>query len=111
MNIGRLRKRVSFQRVDTTTDALGNVTANTWSTFLTVSGEFTPMRMVERDEAGRMEASVRGKLRVRSTTDTRAVTEANRVNIGGEPYQIRGIVNPDQRRCYLEMSVERGVAT
>lgn len=105
------QRKVQFQRLAAAPDDLGNVTDGTWSPFLTVWGEYRPERSTERLEAARTEASVAGVLIVRSSSDTRAVTEADRVVIRGVAHNIRGIVNPDQMDRYLHMRVERGVAT
>jgi len=109
--IGQLRDRVSFHRLDATTDAYGNVTSGySGAAFLTVWGAFRPERGRERIEGGRLEASHAGVLTVRSSSDTRAVTTADQARIDGVEYQIRTIANPDRRGRFLEMTVERGVA-
>jgi SPP1 family predicted phage head-tail adaptor len=110
MPAGRLNKRVEFQRESSTDDG-GGGTVTTWATFLTVWGGFFPQRTSEKIEAGRIEAAVAGRLTVRSTSDSRAVTTANRVLIDDVPYNVHSIVNQDQRDKYLDMLIERGVAT
>ncbi len=110
MSIGQLRDRVAFHRLDSTADDYGNVSSGYSATaFLTVWGGFKPERGRERLEAGRLEASHAGVLTVRSSSDTRGVTEADQVRIDGVAYQIRTIANPDRRGRFLEMTVERGV--
>lgn len=114
-NAGMLRDRVTFERLNDGTDDLGNVSDGTWSEIggagqSTVWGGFRPERSGERLEAGRTESSVMGTLTVRSSTVTRSITEADRVQIDSVAYDIRGITNPDRRNKYLEMTVERGVA-
>jgi SPP1 family predicted phage head-tail adaptor len=110
MPAGRLNKRVAFQRAVKVADGGGGSTT-TWETFLTVWGGFFPERTRERLEAGRLESAVAGRLTVRSSDDTRALTTAHRVVIDGYAHQIHAIVNPDQRDKYLDLTVERGVAT
>lgn len=109
MAAGPLRDRVTFQREVRTTDAGGGA-ATIWQNDLTVWGGFRPERGRERLEAGRLESAVAGVLRVRSSTDTGAITAANRVLIRGEQYQIRTADNPDRKNQYIEFVVERGVA-
>lgn len=106
---GALNKRVIFQLATEVADG-GGGNALTWADALTVWGQFLPERGRERLEAGRLEASVAGLLRVRSSAASRAVTERYRVQIDSVPYQIRSISNPDQRNVMLEMLVERGGA-
>lgn len=105
-----MRHRATFQRESAGADAFGNVTQGTWATLTEVWAKFTPERSRERLEAGRMESAVSGTLTVRSTATTRGITEADRVVFRSETYNIRAIINPDQRGRFLEMAVERGVA-
>lgn len=108
--IGKLRDRVTFERQAAGSDDFGNTATGTWATFTEVYGGFAPESVSERLEAGRLEAAVAGRLMVRSTAKTRAITEADRVVIDGTTYNIRSIVNRDRRNYMLEMTVERGVA-
>lgn len=110
MTAGPLRKRVVFERQTVTSDGGGGGSV-TWSTLLTAWGGFAPQRGRERINNGRLAESVAGVLTVRSSSDSRGVTSADRVKIDGVPYQIHSITNPDQRNQYLEMTVERGAAT
>lgn len=107
---GALRQRVTFQTETEMPDGGGGYERG-WSDVITVWGSLQPERGRERLQADRLQASLGGVLRVRSSTETRAITEAHRVLIDGVPYQIRSIANPDQKNRYLEMTVERGVAT
>lgn len=110
MRAGRLRKRVTFQ-AETRVDDGGGGSSRGWGDDLEVWGEFQPQRGREQLEAGRLEVALAGVLRVRSSSETRAITEKHSVVIDGERFQIRTIANPDGRNTMLEMTVERGVAT
>ncbi|WP_119270860.1 phage head closure protein [Taklimakanibacter deserti] len=107
---GTLNKRVTFQHELRTPDGGGGF-AREWSEIATVWGGFSPERGSERLEAGRLEGSLFGVLRVRSSPTTRTVKVADRVKIDGVDHQIRSISNPDQRNRMLDILVERGVAT
>ncbi len=107
---GGLRDRVSFQAEQQTPDGGGGY-ALAWAHVITVWGELRLERGREKVEAGRLEAADGGVLRVRSSIATRAITEANRVLINSEPYQIKTIANPDRKNQWLEMVVMKGVAT
>ena len=112
MRAGMLRDRVAFQRLDTTPDAYGNPSGGTFTTFLTVAGQLIPERGRERVDAGRLESAAGATLEVRSSSDTRGVTPADRVLINGTTvYNIREIDNPDRRNRRLVMVLEKGVAT
>lgn len=110
MPAGSLNKRVAFQQRIDAPDGGGGKTSS-WQTVLTVWGGFRPQRGRERLEAGRLSSAVAGVLTVRSSNDTRQITEVHRVMIDNVPYQVQAIINPDQRYKYLEMTVERGVPT
>lgn len=110
MGAGQLRKRVTFEEPVAIADGAGGH-ATEWMWPLTVWGAIMPERGRERLQAGRLESPVAGILRIRSSSQVRTITEAHRATIDGVPYQIRSIVNPDSRGKYLDMVVERGVAT
>lgn len=107
---GRMNKRVVFERKTHVDDGGGGGTT-TWSTLTTVAAAFFPERGRERLEAGRLEAAVAGVLRIRWSNTAKDITENDRVKIDSVPYQIRAIMQPDQKRRQIEMLVERGVAS
>lgn len=112
--IGRLRDRVTFQVEANVADG-GGGSELSWTDVVTVWGQFMPERGREQVDGGRLEASLRGVLRVRASSDTEAITTEHRVQIDSVPYNIRSISNPDRRDRFLEMVIEqggsRGVAT
>lgn len=110
MPAGQFRHRVTFQAETETPDSGGGYSL-AWSDVTTVWGGFKPERGSERVKAGRLEATLGGVLTVRSSTVTRTITEAHRVLINGDAYNIHAIANPDGRNKYLELSVVKGVAT
>lgn len=107
---GRMRDRVTFQRFSRTSDGGGGYTQS-WTDIVTVWGQLDLERGRERVAADRVESDLAGILRVRSSTEVEAVTTADRVSVLGEYYQIRSIANVDRKADYIEMVVERGVAT
>lgn len=109
ISAGKLNKRVTFQTKMRAPDGGGGF-AETWGGDIEVWGQFVPERGQERLEAGRLEASLAGVLRVRYSSDIAVVTEAWSVLIDGVRHQIRSIANPDQKTRIVEMTVERGVA-
>ena len=110
LSAGEYRDRLEFQRLDTTADALGNVSSGAWIKLFHDRGHFIPERSSERLSAGRLESAVSGSLMVRASTITRGVTNADRVLINDEPYNIRAIVRNDRLARELDITVERGVA-
>ncbi len=110
MGAGRLRDRCAFQKEQNTADGAGG-NATTWQTQFTVSGQMIHGATREDREAGRLEASAKWRLKVRSSTDTRTVTAEWRVLIKGVPYQIRSLgINRDRRDRWLWFDLEEGVA-
>lgn len=110
MRAGRLNKRVTFQREVQVSDTAGGF-AKSWQDLITVWSAFILDRGNEGVSNDRTRAAQTGKLQVRSSSDSRVITPADRVIISGEAYQIRSIINPDQRNKMLELVVEGGVAT
>lgn len=110
MGAGRLRKRVTFEKEVRTPDGGGGYSLD-WRPEMTVWGGLQVERGRERVEAGRLNAAIGAVLTIRSSRDARALSPANRVIIDEETWNIRSITNPDSRNKYLELVVEKGVAT
>ena len=107
---GALNKRVTFQRERQTADGAGGYSL-AWQDYLTVWARYTPERGREVIQADRLASTAMALLVVRSSTDTRQLTAADRVLVDKVPHQIRAIANPDQQNRFLEMVLEQGVAT
>ena len=113
---GLLRQsRVRFESQDAANDDYGNVLAATWTAITTVSGYCSMKPGTEAVAAGRLEAAKTAMLKVRRSTTTAALTEADRAAFVSGPFagrtaQIRSIVQSEDFR-ELHMVVEFGVAT
>ncbi|PLW76807.1 phage head closure protein [Cohaesibacter celericrescens] len=107
MRAGNLNKRVTFLEPLHTINASGG-RVEVWGDDLTVWGGFRPDRGSESEDGGRLQASVSGLLKVRGSSDTRAIGEDWRVLINGDEYRIDAITNPDQRGRELHMVVTKG---
>lgn len=109
-NIGTYRDRVQFERLGTSgDDGYGNV-SQTWTEFFAcwASIRTTPGR--EAIAAGALEASARATLRVRRSTQTLAITAADRVIARGFTWSIMSApMQPDVFPSEIEMIIERGV--
>lgn len=110
MHVGDRNKRVYFQRSLRTSDG-GGGWAVQWQPVTVAWGQLRLERGRERLAAGRLESAVAGILTVPYSEEAAAVDADYRAVIDGVPYQIRSVTNPDQRRKFLEMIVEEGVAT
>ena len=114
---GALRDRATFQAETQVPDGGGGHQLG-WADVAgctNIPANFAPERGRERLSGDRLQVALGGVLRVRSSSETRVITERHRVSISGTVYNIRSVANPDRRGRYLEMTVERadasGVAT
>ena len=116
MKAGDLRDRIAVQRQVPGDDGHGNVVTG-WADLviddkplkLWANVRETPGK--ERVEAGRLEASRTATIRVRASSLSRQITEADRVIVRGQVWNIRGIAALNDGRDMLEMTCESGVAT
>lgn len=110
MTAGSLRDRVTFQRATSGDDGYGNaITA--WADHLTVWSNVRETLGKERVDAGRVEASRTATIRVRQSSDTLGLTEADRVTVRGQAWNIRSIAAVGNDGAMLDILVEAGVAT
>ena len=110
MRAGNLRHMASFQANVSASDGMGGVITS-WVTQFTQRARIKPVRGNERVEAGALTARAIFTVIVRASAQARTVSEGWRVVIDGVDYNIRSIINPDERNKSLEMLIESGVAT
>lgn len=104
--IGRLRHRLTVQRPDRTADVGGGATI-TWTDVARVWGAVEPISGRETVVAERQQATVTHKvtLRYRADLDARM-----RILFGSRSFNIRSLVNPDERGRWLICLCEEGGA-
>lgn len=109
MASGKYRTRVLIQTQTETPDGSGGSTTaldagiERWA-------DWMPERGRERLEAGRIAAPLAGVLRLRYSSQVASMPEQRTVvTIDSKPYNVRSI-EPNQRKQYIEMTLERGVA-
>jgi head-tail adaptor len=114
MAAGNLREMLHFQRRGPTDDGYGNPVSGDFSTVFTTAARLEPMRGSETVIASRLQGVQPYRLTVRSSGETwqvgaewRAIDarDASRV------FNIRSAANVDEKDAYIEMIVEKGVAT
>lgn len=112
ISAGDLVDEVKFYRRNATADAYGNPSSGYEVTpYLTRRCQFRTERARERMEAGRLEASAAGIIRLRREDAVMAISPADKVEINGTAYQIRSDPLTNGRRDrVVEFNVERGVA-
>lgn len=105
--IGTLRHRVTIQSETRTADGAGGFTL-TWADVATVWGAVEPLKGMERLRAQQIEAPVTHSVTIRHRTD---VSTKERIKFGTRLFNIRDVINPDERDRWLELLCEEGVAT
>lgn len=107
---GQYRERAEFQRLTGSgIDAYGNV-YDGWAALITRWADMREQTGKEAIEAGALSNVGQATLRVRSDSDTRGITSADRVLIRGVTWAIKDVVQIDRKNTVLEFRLERGVA-
>lgn len=108
--------RATFKR-DTGVEGVGGSVERVWlpiDNLTRVPVEYKPERGRDRVEAGRIQSSVAGVLRIYGSDATRQITPADTItvhHIGGDvDYTIQSVTNPDNTGHQYEMTVEEGVS-
>ena len=99
---GDLRERVTIQRRSVTRDAVG-AQIEAWQVRMTAYAMVAPMGAGEQYRRQQIQAKADWKITVRYTGD---VIPSDRVNWRGRTFEVKGILNPDMRRRFLELACE-----
>ena len=106
---GDLRDRVTIQRATSGDDGYGNVHVG-WVDLMTVWANVRETTGKERVDAGRVEASRTATIRIRASSASRGITEADRIMARGKVWNIRSIADISPDRSILDILCEAGVA-
>lgn len=101
-----LRHRVTIQREARTADGAGGYTLD-WSDVATVWARIEPRKGAERLRAMQVQDTVNHRVTIRYRA---GVTAAMRLVFGTRVFDIRAVINPDERDRWLELMCEEGVA-
>lgn len=116
MHAGAMRERVRFQRRRPDKDQWGNVEGE-WATLAERAAQIRPMKGGEAIEAGKLEGRAPVEIVVRwchtlGSGASALVTDDRVVDVrSGRAFNIRSVENRDQRRRFLTLTCEAGVAT
>lgn len=110
MPAGRMRDRVTFRRRAATDDGYGNVQSGAWADLLTVWADMLERLGGERLAAGALEAPRMATVRVRRSTETEGVTEADMLRARGQDWAILSIAAVGRDNALLEMTCQAQVA-
>ncbi len=103
---GALRHRVTIQEEVRVVDAEGDTT-RTWTDVATTSVKIEPLKGLERLRAMQIEDSVTHKVTMRYRS---GVIAAQRLVFGTRTFNIRSVINREERNLWLELMVDEGVA-
>lgn len=112
MSAGELREKLVFEKRAEEADAYGN-TQGDWEEQFTVRARIRPRFGGETVLSERLANRQPYTITIRSSMQARAVTADWRVRNArtDEVFNIRSVVNPDEKNAYIELLCEGGVAT
>jgi len=112
MRAGSLRNSIDIQEATDTSDGMGGVT-KVWAAITDGAGvraSIWPLRATERLEAMKLELTVTHRIRIRYRT---GITAAMRIKFndpaGARYFNIRSIINNDERGIMLEFLAEEEI--
>ena len=105
--VGQLRHPITLQGQGTTRDAGGGISSG-WSDIATIYADIRPKTGKEVYTQGKGVGSVSHEITVRYRTD---ITNASRISYDSKLFNIRAIINVDERDRFLKLLCEEGVAT
>lgn len=104
---GKLRTPIEIQEYKATSDGMGGVTQK-WTTVLNTRAFFKHASGYERLQAMKLNSGVIHKVYMRFSETP---TAAHRVLYKGQAYQIRYVIDIEERHQWLELQVEENVPT
>lgn len=116
MPIGKMRQRIQLQSKTTSSDGGGSAAVTTWTTFATVYGSIDPQSGQQQMFGDQLQEPITHKITLRYRRD---LTFKNRIVysfVNGDTtdtryFNIRRVINVDNRDKYLECLCVEGVAT
>ena len=104
---GKLRHSIEWQKEQTVPDGAGGVTRS-WVKVTDARALVNPMTGNERWQSMRTEANITHKIFMRYTT---GLTPAMRIVFNGRAFQVKAILNIEERNKWLEIHATEGQAT
>tara|TARA_Y100000004_G_scaffold134134_1_gene151630 strand:- start:437 stop:766 length:330 start_codon:yes stop_codon:yes gene_type:complete len=103
-SIGRLRSKVELQSPTSTDDGGGGCT-ETWSTLAEIFADIRPSTGNETYRQGKVQETVSHKIFIRHRED---INTSYRIKFGTRLFNIKNILNIDERSRFLEISANEG---
>lgn len=105
--IGKMRYPLKLQSATRTTDA-GGGSSESWSTVATIYGDIKPLNSEESYRQGVIQESVTHEVYVRFRA---GLSTSNRLLYESRVFNIKGVLNIDERDRFLKLTCKEGVAT
>lgn len=99
MRAGALRHRIIIQFRENTRGDYGQE-VETWADLVTVWAAIWPIKGREYFSADQVQSEITHRIRIRHR---RRITPENRISYKGRIFDIRSIINPDERGEYLDI--------
>ena len=107
VSIGSMREQITIQSLGTTRDTGGGISSN-YSDSQTIQASIKPLNGKEVYKQGKLQDNVTHEIMIRFNS---SVTAKNRIKLGSRFFNIRSVINVDERSRYMKILAEEGVAT
>ena len=107
VSIGSMREQITIQSLGTTRDTGGGISSN-YSDSQTIQASIKPLNGKEVYKQGKLQDHVSHEIMIRFNS---SVTAKNRIKLGSRFFNIRSVINVDERSRYMKILAEEGVAT
>lgn len=107
LTAGKLRHRIDIQRESRTADGAGGASLAWLTIALNIPAMIKPLSGNETMAAQRLEANISHRIYIRYAAGFRS---SDRIVFDGRMFQIRAILNLEERNRWLEIQAEEGVA-
>lgn len=104
---GKLRSSITVERAVSVADGQGG-SSITWATYATIPAFVNPISGTERVYAMRLESTITHRIYIRYRDD---LLTSDRITIGSRKFQIKAILNVEERNKWLEIDAVEGEAT
>jgi SPP1 family predicted phage head-tail adaptor len=108
LTAGKLRHLVSFELPPTTSDGQGGVTGDWTLSIPVVRGLLKPASGSERYQAQQLESNVTHHFFMRYRAN---VTAKHRMVYDGRYFQVRAVIDIEERKQWMDLLLEEGAAT
>tara|TARA_Y100001937_G_scaffold50340_2_gene70007 strand:+ start:502 stop:831 length:330 start_codon:yes stop_codon:yes gene_type:complete len=107
ISIGSMREQITIQTIGSTRDTGGGISSN-YSDSQTVQASVKPVNGKEVFAQGKLQDRVTHEIMIRHNS---SVTAKDRIKFGSRFFNIRSVINVDERSRYMKILAEEGVAS